>query len=237
MNASKPTIYSLPEYGLSVAQLTALGATKVKLRVHLRHIDEKSLFRFRPAERTKKMKKHYESFFSRVKKNWNDGPLDISWIRKQPRAFTASVEARGVSRLLQMPEIAGIWIIEITGRKRVMPKPKQCWFSVKARFAIQIEGRTKGMQSYEDRTVVVKALTFEDAKNRLQPEFKQYATPYLNPRGLMVKWAFERFLDCYEIGDEEIDPQGTEVFSELNKRRMKPVFEWKTKQKLPATSE
>jgi hypothetical protein len=102
------------------------------------------------------------------------------------------------------------------------------------RFAIQMEGQTTGLQDYEDRIVMVKARSSEDAENKLQPEFKQYGTPYLNPHGFMARWAFERVLDVYEIWDEEIDPRGVEVFSVLAQRRMKPEHAWKTKGKVQA---
>ena len=229
MKAAKPSIYGLDEFGISIAQPTSLGSAKIKLHAHLRHVNEKSLFKLKPGQRLEKMKRHYELLLSRVKKNWSDGPLDISWIRRQPRGFSAYVEARRVSCLLRMPEIRFIWLIEIPGRERVAVKPRERWFAVQARFAIQVEGQTTGLQSYEDRIVLVKAASFEQAKSKLQPEFKQYATPYLNPRGFMVRWAFERVLDGYEIGDEEIDPRGMEVFSVLARRRMKPEFAWKTK--------
>jgi hypothetical protein len=231
MKARKPSIYGLDEFGLSMAQLTSLGSAKIKLHVSLRHVNEKALFKLPPSQRLEKMKRYYELLLSRVKRNWRDGPLDISWIRRQPRGFSASVEAKRVSRLLRMPEIDSIWLHEIPGRERVSAKPKERWFAVKARFAIQVEGQTMGLQSYEDRIVIVQAASFEEAKRKLQPEFRQYATPYLNPRGLMVRWSFERVLDGYEIADEEIDPRGVEVFSALAQRRMKPEFAWKLKRK------
>jgi hypothetical protein len=231
MKAKRPSIFRLDEFGLNVGQLTSLGSAKIKLHGNLRHIDEKTLFKLKPSQRIEKIKRHYELLLSRVKKKWSDGPLDIAYTRRQPRGFSASVEARRVSRLLRMPEIDNIWLDEIPGRKRVSAKPKERWFSVKARFAIKVEGQTTGRQSYEDRIVMVKAISFEDAEKKLQPGFKQYGTPYLNPYGYMVRWTFERVLDVYEMGDEKIDPQGVEVFSSLAERRMKPEYAWKSKRK------
>jgi Domain of unknown function (DUF4288) len=231
MKANQPSIYGLDEFGLGIAQLTSLGSIRIKLDVFLRHINEKPLFKLKPSERMKKMNRHYESLLSRVKKNWSDGPLDISWIRQQSRGFSASVEARRVSRLLRMPEIADIWIDKIPGRKHVSVIAKKRWFAVKARFAIQVEGQTAGLQIYEDRIMMVKAKSSEDAENKLRPEFKRYGTPYLNPYGFMARWAFERVLDVYEIGDEKIDARGVEIFSVLARRRMKPKYVWKLKRK------
>jgi len=231
MKTKGPSIYRLDEFGLSLGQLTSLGSAKIKLHVCLRHINEKSLFKYQPSQRIQKMKRHYETLLSRVKKKWSDGPIDITWIRRQPRGFNATVEAKRVSCLQQMPEIFGIWIDEIPGRKRISAKSRERWFAVQARFAIQVEGQKTGIQSYEDRIVMVRAISFEDAENKLQPEFKQYGTPYLNPHGYMARWAFERVLDVYEIGDEKIDPRGMEVFSVLAQRRMKPKYAWKIKRK------
>ena len=78
---------------------------------------------------------------------------------------------------------------------------------------------------------MVKAVSFEDAEKRLLPEFKEYGMPYLNPDGLMVRWALERILDVYEVGDEKISPQGIEVFSALAQRRIKPQYMQKPKGK------
>lgn len=231
MKAKRPSIHWLDEFGLTIGQLTSLGRLKIKLHVYLRHINEKPLFRFMPSERIKRLKRHYELLLSRVKRNWTDGPIQISWTRRQPRGFSASVEARRVARLLRMPEIGSIWLDEIPGRQRRSLNPQTCWFAVQARFAIQVEGQTSGLQSYEDRIVMVKAFSFEDAERRLQRQFKEYGTPYLNPHGCMVRWNFERVLDVWEIGDEKIDPRGVEVFSVIRRRRVKPEFVWKTSHK------
>ena len=231
MKATKPSICGLDEFGLSIGQLTSLGSAKVKFHAHFRHVNETPLFKLKPSQRREKTKRHYELLLSRVKKKWNYGPLDVTWTLHEPRSFSASVEARQVSHLLRMPEILVIWLDEIPGPKRVSVKSKERWFAVKARFAIQVEGRTTGLQSYEDRIVMLKATSFEEAKNKLLPEFKRYGAPYLNADGFMVRWAFECVLDDYEIGDEKIDPRGVEVFSVLAERRMKPKYVWQPKRK------
>jgi hypothetical protein len=231
MKARKPLIYGLEEFGLSLAKLNSLGNVKIKLHVYLRHINEKALFKFKPSQRTKKIARHYELLLSRVKKKWSDGPLGINCTGGQPGDFTAFVESERLSRITRMPEIGSIWIDEVPGRKRAVVTPKERWFAVKARFAIMVEGQTKGLQTYEDRIVVVKAISFEDAEKKLQPEFKRYGDPYLNSQGFMVRWAYERVLDVYEILEERLDPRGGEVFSILGKRRIKLKYAWKPERK------
>lgn len=104
------------------------------------------------------------------------------------------------------------------------------WFAVRARFAIQIESQTKGMQTYEERIILIKSKTEDKAKKQLLKEFNNYGKPYLNSDGYMVRWQFEKFIDIYWVFDDEINKQGkqgAEVFSVLKNRRMKPEYQWK----------
>lgn len=75
--------------------------------------------------------------------------------------------------------------------------------------------------------MLVQARSFEDAERRLQPEWEQYAEPYLNPNGEMVTWQLEEIVDVYEIGTLDLDPKGTEVYSRLTQRRMRPGSVWR----------
>ena len=107
-------------------------------------------------------------------------------------------------------------------------KEKQAavYFAIIARFAVQIENRTKGLQTYEDRTLLIKAKSVEEAQQKLTKGFDDYAEPYLNHLGELVRWKFEAFIDSYQtnydsleamLADEDV---GIEVFSQLKKRRL-----------------
>jgi hypothetical protein len=85
---------------------------------------------------------------------------------------------------------------------------------------------TKGMQRYEDRIVLVRAMDSDDAVAKLRKPFAAYAEPYLNPQGFMVRWALEKVLDVHSTYERRIDPAGTEVFSQLKWRRMRPEQAW-----------
>ena len=91
--------------------------------------------------------------------------------------------------------------------------------------ALQIEGQTKGLQDVEDRIVVVRAYSEDDAVRRLEREWELYAAPYVNTEGLLVRFQMEEILDVGLL-DREIDPAGDEVYSTFSRRRMKPEYEW-----------
>jgi len=74
---------------------------------------------------------------------------------------------------------------------------------------------------------LVRAASWQDAKKRLERHWREYATPYLNSEGEMVSWSLDRVIDVYETGETQIDPAGTEVYSKLGKRRMRPEYVWR----------
>ncbi|GAA4024197.1 hypothetical protein GCM10022409_05190 [Hymenobacter glaciei] len=114
---------------------------------------------------------------------------------------------------------------------RKKPAATKCFWSIKARFAIQIENVTGGLQTYEDRILLVKAADEEEAHRKLLPSFASYAEPYLSSAGLLVRWQFEEFLDAYETDVSSLDAflrdEGVEVFSELGTRKRKAGYEWR----------
>jgi hypothetical protein len=82
------------------------------------------------------------------------------------------------------------------------------------------------MQSIEDRFVVTRATSFDDAVHRLKKEWANYSAPYLNPEGRLVRWHLEHIKDVYLIDDPEQLPDPTEVYSRLSSRRMKRKYVW-----------
>ncbi|MGH9523283.1 MAG: DUF4288 domain-containing protein, partial [Terriglobales bacterium] len=83
------------------------------------------------------------------------------------------------------------------------------------------------LQSTEDRFVLLRASSFEDAEEGLRREWVEYASPYLNPNGQIVSWQLDHVVDVYDTGQNEIDPAGTEVYSKLSGRRMRPAYVWR----------
>jgi hypothetical protein len=74
--------------------------------------------------------------------------------------------------------------------------------------------------------MIVKAYSAGDAMSRLGKVFEKYAEPYLNSQGEMVRWQLEKFVDTYLITEGTLDHRGTEVFSTMWRRRMRPEYEW-----------
>jgi len=227
MKSRESKIYNLEDFGLDLDSLLALGKRKVKLRAHIRYPKVSSIFPLPPDERKRKTDQSLREKFQSVKKRWPAKEFEIIGTKIRPSGIEGEVEAQAIAEILTVREFDHIWIESVQGRKRsTVPDNTLYWFGVKAIFAIQVEGKKTGLQTYEERIVILKAKTFEDAERRVLKEFKAYGNPYLNGDGEMVRWQFEKILDTYAIQEEELDPKGTEVFSVLKGRRMKPEYEW-----------
>jgi uncharacterized protein DUF4288 len=144
-----------------------------------------------------------------------------------PSSLATTLSIREIKRLVDLPCVHSILVKHISGytRRRKLQHPLS-WFCLRALVAIQIEGQTHGNQSIEDRFVIVRALSAKDAKRCLQSEWLDYATPYLNSDSRLVRWNLEKVVDVYEMIGDEINPKGTEVYSRLRSRRMKPAYQW-----------
>lgn len=227
MKNQEPKIYNLEDFGLDVDRLTALGKRKVKLRAHIRYPRQRPLFPLSPDERKRKIDQTLKAKFELVKKCWPTNEFSVIGTKIRPSGIEGEVEAQAVFQLLKIKELADISIEAIQGRKRrITLNNRLQWFAVKEIFAIQVEGQRKGQQTYEERIVILKAKSFEDAERRALKEFKAYGEPYLNVYGEMVRWQFEKILDVFSIAEDEFDPKGAEVYSLLKVRRMKPEYEW-----------
>ncbi len=132
-----------------------------------------------------------------------------------------------LSRLLSARSLDWIQVRDIEGLERVAEEDAgPALFAVRGSVAIQVEGQTRGLQKVEDRIVVVEADSVDDALRRLKAEWRQYAEPYLNGDGQLVRWQLEEVSDVYSLFETELDPSGTEVWSSLRMRRMKKEYEW-----------
>lgn len=222
------SLYNLDRYGLTLPDLKALGDRPVELSASLRGIPYEPLFPLPPAERNRRLKEHLKISLDRLRSRWPGGPIrprseDLPW------NFDSVIPARELPRIVRFRELKSVFVKKIQGlRKRPERKSLQ-WYAVRARIVIQIEDQTRGLQSVEDRIVLVQARSFEDAERRLQPKWEQYAEPYLNPNGEMVRWQLKEVVDVYEIGTLDLDPKGTEVYSRLTQRRVRPGAVWRSR--------
>lgn len=145
-----------------------------------------------------------------------------------PQLLSFRGPAREVFPLADSPGVWSVHVTKVAGyRRRRARKPPLVWYCLRALVIIRVEQAKAGMQNTEDRFVLVRASSFEDAKKRLRQHWREYATPYLNSEGQMVSWSLDNIINVYDTGETELDPAGTEVYSKLGHRRMRPEYVWR----------
>jgi hypothetical protein len=157
------------------------------------------------------------------------GRSDNPW-SQLPSTLLVRGPASEILRLADAAGVGSIYVTRVAGRRRRRsPKSPLAWYCVRAFVVIRIERVKSGMQMTEDRFILVRGSSIEDAKKRLKRQWREYAIPYLNSNGEMVSWSLDRVTDAYDTGLIEIDPVGTEVYSKGGQRRIRPEYVWRPK--------
>ena len=219
----------LDGYDLNLDQLQELEDRLIKVYIEIKSWPEKKYLKFRPQIRRKKRGEWYRNAYKNITEKWPSDEIKLVGSNRRPIGFVSIIKSNDIQYIRRISDIGRIKIIKVEGlrrKKQKRPKVKK-YFAVKAGFVEQIEGMTKGLQRCEERIVLVKAYDFKDAERIAIKEFKEYEQTYLTDNGFtMVRWKFEEVINIYDVLEEEIDPKGTEVYSEFKYRRMKPEYQW-----------
>ena len=223
-------IRGLTEFGLTLRTLKALGQLQVDVAVALSpKIYDPRLIKLPHAARAALYRSLKKRSISHVLKIWPTKQVELRGDKDFPSSFKSTVAAKLIPAFAKDKEIDWIELLRVPGhrKRRVTSPPVLSWFAVRAFVAIENEGQEKGMQTTEDRILLVKAYSEPDAIRRLRNEWKRYEVPGLSGDGYLHRWKLQEIVDTYELVDSEIDPKGTEVYSRLGSRRMKPEYIWK----------
>jgi hypothetical protein len=219
----------LKPWGLSQTDLQSLPQL-ASVRVHLAYPGYQAVIQLAPRERIRQIDAQYRKAYQRLVALIPGISFTRLGSRNRPIGLAASLPLAQLPPLAQQPFVSEVTVEAIEGLTCQERAPEPSFWCIQARFAVQVENVTKGMQMYEDRFLVIRALTEEEAKQKLLPSFEAYAEPYLNSAGLLVRWQFETFTDSYCLDIQGVDAflsgQGVEVFSTLNNRRLRVGTEW-----------
>jgi hypothetical protein len=220
----------LDDWPISEADLEHLK-NKASIRVHLAYPGYKTVLTHAPAARRREIARILREEFSALKRFLKDVPFEKIGSAVRPGGAKVDLPLDRVAALVREAFVGHVSIDAIEGFAKKEPEPTPGFWSIKARFAIQIEAEASGLQKYEDRIVLIRALDAEDAQKKLLKAFESYEAPYLNASGRLVRWKFETFLDAYCVSaysaEDFLREEGVEVFSELRNRKIKPEHVWK----------
>ena len=200
-----------------------------EIAIHLKFPDYKSVIDLSPAERKKQITLDLKEKYDRLLATKMFDNHTIIGTSRRPTGITTVIPFTALATLEGMDFIGHVFIKNIDHAKKIeaeMPK----LYCVKMTVAIEVEGQTKGYQDYEEKLVLIKAASADDAYDKLNETKNDYSEPYLNYAGELLRWRIESLDDCYEfyLSDlENLDsPEGVEVYSALKRRKLSPDRIW-----------
>lgn len=228
MEKNKIDIQGLEEYGLKLKDLSKFNDKKSKFHIYIHQRLNKTLIKLSPKERLEYIRKQKLRQKKLIDNNFHL-PYEIIGSEKEFDGCRFKGTVRDIiklSKLLNSKKINCLntfWVDSISGIKKVrMPQKKQL-FTIVARFAINIENQTSGMQSYEERHLMILARDEFHAEKLFYKKIKNYNEAYLNEFGEKVTWDFEEILEIYHVLSqiEDLEKEGIETYSILKNRRYK----------------
>lgn len=203
---------------------------KMKVIVYLQYPDYLEWTKDKPKVRRQKLDEVMSTNYAILEKAISKGKLKRLGTKKSPRGIIIDARYKDIASIKLPDFVDSVYIEKIKGHAPKNLDLEPAFYAVKARFLIQVEGKTDGKQSYEDRIILVRATSFNDAEKRASLNYDAYADPYLNSYGQLVRWKFEKVIDVFETFidhvDDLLDVSGVEVFSKLKERKMKKSDIW-----------
>jgi len=203
----------------------------VDIKIYLKYPDEEKFRHFEPKERVKKIDEYFrESLKQLIALHLFKNHEKIG-TKKRPRGVKTTVKYNLLKSLGKLDYIE-IFIDAIADAVKMEDSSQNTsrYYAIKMTVVIEIEGLLSKKQSIEERIVVIRALSFQEAYDKLEKNKDNYTTTYLNPNGHFVRWRIESFDDCYSTDALTIkdfdNPDGVEVYSKLKSRKSKQQIAW-----------
>lgn len=222
-------IYNLEAWQFDSKITMAKQAVSASIR--FKYIDLKKVITLVPKERIASIDRYYRDGFSRLLEAGLFSSYTLVGSKRRPTGVEVVMSAGKLEKIARFRFVESVFIHPPKGEEKVRKEDINQFFCIKMTVAIQVEGMRDGFQSYDERFVLIKAKSFDDAYKKIERQLKKHeAKPYLNTYGNLVRWKVERLDDCYKtdiLTVSDLDkPEGVEVYSVLKKRKLTKERYW-----------
>lgn len=243
----RPAIFGLDRFGHSLSTIGRLGDRLVTVTAHIPPAPYvypgPSTFR-RLLQKTPAQRLALDSAWrlAKIAKLTRELPAALALDAHRVGAFLAGLRftmyARDVRLVVRLRHAERVEVTNIAGirpRARGKPGSGSGLFAVKGRLAVQWEGQTTGLQSYEDRVVVVAAPSVKVAAARVAQLLRSEESPVLMSTGHFMRRHFDGIVEVLDLYGLDADvhrrqhfhSKGTEVWYELRRRRIPKGQVWR----------
>lgn len=215
----------LQGWGISPEE-AVISSVLATVTINLKYPEINNLIAMTPDERKRRFKEIYKNQYLTLTKDVKFIRLEIIGSKVEPRRVKVEAALKTILQVLGKNYVGSLNIERIEGyiKKEKKVRKRNKFFTIKAKFGINIEGIEKGLQSWEERIILLKAMTYEDAQNKAMEILVKSDEPYLNSDKRFVCWKFEEILDIYETSVytlNDFKEDGVEIYSKMYNRRLK----------------
>jgi hypothetical protein len=216
-------IFGLEDFGLrSREELAALRTRKVAVDIHWTTPALGTLLHLSPRERKRLVS---EAYWQGINKLQSLSPE----ARRSRGKWT--LKAESLAKLPKIKNIGPMSLVSVQGIRKRLKRGAEAsqHFAVLVRLVEQVAGKRRGLESTDDRTVIVRAKNAREAKLRADRHFRRtdYTAPYVLPSGDPVRWRPEKVLGVRRVVLDPLRDGITTVWSQGGKRRMRPSSGWR----------
>jgi hypothetical protein len=205
----------------------------VDIEIGLPYPDPMQFIALEPKERIKQIDLTYKENLKRLIAIKLFDQFEVYGSKRRSTGVKATISANKLHELEQAEYVGGVTVKSVSGarpKRKKIARVKRQYFCVKMTVIIEVEGVLATKELIEERFVLIKAKSVEDAYEQLENQKDAYADPYLNSDGRFVRWRIESFDDCYETDifrqSDINNPAGVEVYSKLKSRKTKRSTSW-----------
>ena len=204
--------------------------TLADISINLIYPDCQQFLQFKPKERVQKIDEYFIANFDKLISFKLFDNYTMGGTKRRPTGAKIKVALPVLNKLSELDFIT-VRIDAIDGATLIEKNiaPVERFFCVKMTVAIEVENLKTKKQDFEQRFVMIKAESFEDVYAKIEKRKDNYAKPYLNSDGRLVRWRIESLDDCFDIGAIEPadlnNPEGIEVYSKLKTRKRKSYWD------------
>lgn len=204
----------------------------VDVSIHIQYPDYEKFIDCKPKERRKKIDQELKESLNKLISLSLFDQFKVTGTKKSPRVLKTKVKFSALRKLSKLDYISLISVgsVDHAIKIEVHQAPVDKYFCVKMTAVIEIEGVSSKRQSIEQRFVIIRAKTSDEAYEKLEAQRDDYTHTYLNSDGRLVRWRIDSFDNCYETDIKKPkdidDPEGIEVYSKLKSRKVKTPVVW-----------